>query len=166
MTFKIAERRKIILRITALSAILFLALESSNMAMATEQSKSSKQIEAVLSAQCDAWNKGSLDEFMKGYLQSDNTSYTSGGTEVWGYEALQERYQKKYGNSPETMGKVKFSDLKIIDLGSKNALVIGHWHLDKPDSTNLDGTFSLVLVLTKNGWKIMHDHTSLAEKQK
>jgi ketosteroid isomerase-like protein len=129
-----------------------------------ENPDTQKAIESVLTKQAEAWNRGDLDEFMKGYLHSENTSYTSGGTEVWGYEALHDRYQKKYGKSPETMGKLKFSELKVFPLGAKNALVIGHWHLDPQKPPAADGTFSLVFVKTKEGWKVLHDHTSLKKE--
>ena len=118
----------------------------------------------VLNAQKDAWNKGDLDGFMAGYLHSPDMSFTSGGKEVWGYDALKERYQKRYGQSKETMGQLKFTELKAFELGPKNELVIGHWHLDLA-SSSLDGVFSLVFVKAKDGWKCFHDHTSLAEKK-
>lgn len=123
------------------------------------------EIGSVMDKQSQAWNKGKLDEFMVGYLNSPRTSYTSGGTVVWGYEALKERYEKKYGQSPETMGKIGFTDLKFVELGPKDVLVIGHWHLDRTDKPAMDGVFSLVFVRAKDGWKIIHDHTSVAEKK-
>lgn len=68
-----------------------------------------ESVENVLDRQCNAWNRGKLAEFMSGYLKSNDTSYTSSATQVWGYEALRKRYEKKYGNSRESMGKLKFS---------------------------------------------------------
>jgi len=121
-------------------------------------------VTTLLSSQKDAWNKGDLDKFMSGYLNSEKLSFTSAGNIVWGYDALRTRYQKKYGESKETMGKLEFSDLKTYDLGPENELMIGRWHLDLA-TTSLDGVFSLVFVNTKDGWRIMHDHTSLAEKR-
>ncbi|MBX9723084.1 MAG: nuclear transport factor 2 family protein [Candidatus Obscuribacterales bacterium] len=134
--------------------------------LAESKSSSAKDdVAAVLQLQADAWNQGDLDKFMSAYLNSEETSYTSGGTEVWGYKALHDRYQNKYGKSPETMGKLSFSDLKCFDLGSKNELAIGRWHLELK-TTTLDGVFSLVLVKSKDGWKILHDHTSLSADKK
>jgi hypothetical protein len=121
-------------------------------------------LKAVLNKQCDAWNCGNLDEFMKSYLNSEETSFTSGGTEVWGYQALHDRYEKKYGNSRKSMGKLQFSGLKVLPLGQKNALVIGHWHLDPQNPPPVEGIFSLVFEKTADGWKIMHDHTSVEKK--
>ena len=150
-------------RLALLTALTILILSgfATTAESKAEAPNTQKAIETVLTKQCDAWNKGDLDEFMKGYLHSEKTSYTSGGTEVWGYDALHDRYQKKYGQSPETMGKLKFSELKVFPLGAKNALVIGHWHLDPQKPPAVDGVFSLVFVKTNDGWKVMHDHTSV-----
>lgn len=111
--------------------------------------------------QAQAWNKGDLEKFMTGYLHSNETSYTSGGKIVWGYDALKERYEKRYGKSTESMGKLSFSDLKILDLEKNHALCIGHWHLEGAENKTYDGVFSLVLRHAKDGWKVIHDHTSL-----
>ncbi len=143
----------------ALITLLLFLLAFSFPSEAAESKTRVEAITSVLQLQADSWNRGDLDAFMSGYLKSADTSYTSGGTIVWGYEALRQRYQTKYGSSRETMGKLKFSDLKCFELGAANELVIGHWHLELQSST-IDGVFSLVLVKTDEGWKIMHDHTS------
>jgi ketosteroid isomerase-like protein len=123
-------------------------------------------VRLLLETQSNAWNHGDLDQFLTGYLPSDQTSYVSSGTEVRGIEALRDRYQKKYGNDRETMGKLSFSELKVQNLGRTNALCIGHWKLDRSDKPTVSGIFSLVLARTNSGWKIMHDHTSVADAKK
>ena len=52
-----------------------------------------------------------------------------------------------------------FSDLEAISLGSGAALVLGRWSLagERP----LGGVFSVVLRRFDEGWRIIHDHTSL-----
>jgi hypothetical protein len=153
--------------LVALLSLMLLAMTSAFVTGANAEVNKSKLKEGVLSVlheQNDAWNKGDLDKFMSGYLKSADTSYSSSGKEVWGYEALQERYVKKYGNSKDTMGKLSFSDERVFDLGSENALCIGHWHLIREGKDPLDGSFSLVLLNTKEGWKILHDHTSVLNK--
>jgi ketosteroid isomerase-like protein len=148
----------------ALCLALLLVLTNACAGSCGQRSQAKDSIEAVLDRQCAAWNRGDLDEFMSGYQRSQDTSYTSGGTEVWGYDSLRDRYQKKYGASRESMGKLRFSNLRVLKLGSKNALVIGHWHLELQNPPALDGIFSLVFVKTGDGWKIMHDHTSVEKK--
>lgn len=122
-----------------------------------------ESIISLLQMQNDAWNNGDLEKFMTGYLNSPELSFTSDGKEVWGYEALKERYQKRYGDNRDSMGKLSFSNIKVTTLGKTNALAVGHWHLVRENSSEkLDGTFSIVLVRTEKwGWKILHDHTSI-----
>lgn len=115
----------------------------------------------ILQDQMEAWNNGDLDKFMSFYLESPEISYTSGGKVVWGFEALRKRYVDKYGSSKETMGKLSFSNLRISELGSSNALCLGQWHLERDGQPPFDGIFSLVFSRTNSGWKIIHDHTSL-----
>lgn len=121
-------------------------------------------VKNVLQTQAEAWNNGDLDKFMTGYVKSKDCSFASSNGEVWGYEAIQARYKTRYGSKKSEMGKLNFSDLKVIDLGPSNALCIGHWNLELEGKDPLAGIFSLVFVKTKEGWKIIHDHTSVSQK--
>jgi len=142
-----------------------LAVSAGVAALAASKKSSAKvEVPVVLQGQADAWNRGDLATFMTGYLKSADISYTAGGTEVRGYDALKERYEKKYGTDRESMGKLKFSDLRVSELGRDHALCVGRWHLDRAGKDALDGLFSLVLTRTSDGWKVIHDHTSLSEK--
>lgn len=142
-----------------------LTLAATLLTRQAEAADTESDVTAVLSKQAEAWNNADLDAFMTGYLRSPETSYTSSGEEVWGYDALLQRYQKRYGTSRDTMGKLTFSDLKTFSLGPKNALCIGHWHVELAAKPALQGTFSLVLTKTASGWKILHDHTSALAKK-
>lgn len=146
--------------------LILLALAAVLPVMAgAEKASAKKGVEELLNMQVEAWNRGDIDTFMKGYLQSPTISYTSGGVEVWGYEALLKRYQSRYGTKQDTMGKLSFSDLKISELGADHAMCIGHWHLVRDSQPNVDGTFTLVFVRSGAKWKIIHDHTSALQKQ-
>lgn len=119
------------------------------------------EIRTLLQNQADAWNAGDLDKFMTAYLNSPDISFISSDGEMRGYEALNQRYRKKYGNSKETMGRLSFTDLRVTKLGDSNALCIGHWFVERDHQPKLNGMFSLVLTRSDNAWKIIHDHTSL-----
>jgi ketosteroid isomerase-like protein len=118
-------------------------------------------IKGVLQSQADAWNKGDLKAFMSAYLNSPDVSYVSSDGELTGYEALLQRYQNKYGDKPETMGKLSFSNLKVQQLGMKNAMAVGNWRVERSGQPELNGIFTLVLSKTDDGWKLIHDHTSV-----
>lgn len=118
-----------------------------------------KAIRDVLDDQVAAWNKGDLKGFMKGYWESDQLTFFSGNARTGGWKATLERYQKKYQGEGKEMGRLAFEDLSIELLGDDHALVRGRFRLqlkeDKPT-----GLFTLILRRTRDGWRIIHDHTS------
>jgi len=61
------------------------------------------------------------------------------------------------------MGKLEFSNLRIELLGSEAGFVLGEWHLTMSDGKTPHGLFTLLLRKFPDGWKIVHDHTAVAE---
>lgn len=150
---------KLIVTILILTVAMFPAISKST------ETDDKAAIHKVLDMQSEAWNRGDLAAFMTGYLNSPDTSYTSGGAEVWGYEAIHNRYAKAYGTDSSAMGKLSFNNLRIVEVSKDSAFCVGHFHLLKPDATEADGVFSLVFKKTSKGWKIIHDHTTAGIKK-
>lgn len=118
-------------------------------------------IRAVLDAQTEAWNKGKLEEFMQGYWRSPKLTFYSAGNKRAGYDAVLERYRKTYQSDGKEMGKVTFSEVEVEMLGKQAAVVRGRWGLTMSDGKKLGGLYTLLLRhFKKDGWKIIHDHTS------
>jgi|SRR5215468_7844094 len=150
-------------RLTAILFLLFqcsLSAVSQNTAKPPSANKSEVAIRAVIEAQRDAWNRGDIDGYMDGYERSNDTVFVSGDNVTRGWQTVLERYKKNY-STREKMGTLTFSDLEITLLGKDSAVVLGRWHLQRA-SDEPHGTFSLIFRLTKQGWKIIHDHTSSA----
>ena len=118
-----------------------------------------KPIRQVLEDQVTAWNKGDLDGFMKGYWNSEKLTFYSGKDKRQGWKETLERYQKRYQGDGKEMGKLKFSGLEITKLGDGCVLVKGEWELTTTKET-INGLFTLIMKETKEGWRIIHDHTS------
>lgn len=116
-------------------------------------------IERVLTDQGAAWNRGDLEAFMDGYWRSPDLVFTSGGNVQRGWQTTFDRYLTTYGTSPETMGRLTFSDLEVHPLGASAAWVLGRWRLDN-DGAAMGGIFSLVFREIDGRWLIVHDHTS------
>jgi ketosteroid isomerase-like protein len=116
-------------------------------------------IRAVLDAQVAAWNKGDLEGFMRGYWNSPELSFFSGGTRTRGWQATLDRYQKKYRAEGKEMGTLTFSELEIDVLGTDSAVVRGCFRL-KMSKEEPTGLFTLVFRRFPDGWRIVHDHTS------
>jgi beta-aspartyl-peptidase (threonine type) len=120
-------------------------------------------IEAVVRTQQDAWNRHDLDAFMAGYWNSPELTFFSGANERNGWQATLDRYRAAYSSPGHEMGKLEFSALRIEMLGPDAAFVRGSWHLTMPDGKTPHGLFTLVFRKLPEGWRIVHDHTSVAE---
>ena len=118
-------------------------------------------IAAVLEKQEAAWNRGDLTAYMDGYAREDTLVFTSGGKIRRGWQATFDAYQAKYAKDPKAMGKLAFEILSIDAVGADGAVVLGSWNLtDSPADGR--GVFSVVLERRPEGWRVVHDHTSLA----
>ena len=116
------------------------------------------QIEAVLTTQAEAWNRGDIDSFMKYYWNSDELTFSSGGETTRGWTNTRDNYRKRYPTR-DLMGQLRFSQLEITLLGDSAALVLGRWRLAR-EMSPVAGNFSLVLRRIDGQWLIIHDHTS------
>lgn len=118
-------------------------------------------IRAVLTAQQSAWNEGKVDVFLEGYWHSNDLTFSGSTGIARGFDAVRERYKKNYPDR-QTMGKLDFSELEIrtLDKGANAALVLGHWRLSR-EKGDVGGVFSLVFQHFPDGWRIIHDHTSI-----
>jgi ketosteroid isomerase-like protein len=122
-------------------------------------------IHHVLDEQAAAWNRGDLEEFLRGYRHSPNLSFYSGGTVTSGWEATLQRYRTRYQGAGHEMGKLTFSDLEIHPLSAGSAWVGGRWHLEMKNGEQTGGLFTLILRKFSEGWRIVHDHTSEESKK-
>jgi ketosteroid isomerase-like protein len=144
--------------------IVVIIVTGSILGVAQGQSRQTKKdtdaIRAVLDAQRGAWNRGDIDGYMEGYARSDTTVFISGDSVTRGWQTVRDRYRTGY-DSREKMGTLTFSDLEVSLLNSTTAIVIGHWQLQRANDEP-KGRFTLIFKRLKNGWRIVHDHTSSA----
>ena len=123
--------------------------------------ETTKSINAVLSAQRDAWNRGDIGGFMDGYEKSDSIVFISGDSLTLGWQTVHDRYKRNY-NTPEKMGTLTYSEIEVKPINNDTAIVIGRWHLKRANDEP-HGRFTLLFKRTGAGWKIVHDHTSSAQ---
>jgi ketosteroid isomerase-like protein len=153
------------LRGLLLSALLLGTIQLSVRAQSSaapnkREGRSVAAIRAVLDAQAAAWNRGDIEGYMDGYARSKDTVFVSGDDVTRGWQTVLERYKKSY-NSREKMGMLTFSDLQFAPMGSNTVTVIGRWHLRRANDEP-HGRFTLIFKKTRQGWRIIHDHTSSA----
>ncbi len=135
-----------------------LLLISANVSAQSKDEKVSAAIQSVMNAQVTAWNAGNIEGFMQGYWKSDEMKFVSGDNVSRGWQAALDRYKKNY-DSKAKMGVLMFSGLEVNVLSKDAAVVLGNWSLAR-EKDNPKGKFTLVFRKFKDGWKIIHDHTS------
>ena len=124
-----------------------------------EQNADRDAIRMVLNAQQAAWNRGDVDAFLVGYWRSPELTFSGSSGVSRGWDGVLARYKKNYPDR-EAMGELDFSALEFRFLGKDAALVLGKWHL-KREKGDVGGVFTLVWQRFPEGWKIIHDHTSV-----
>ncbi len=122
------------------------------------QNSDVKAIQSILDNQTKFWNKGDLTNFMAGYLQSDSLVFIGKAGPTYGYANTLANYKKSYPDTSH-MGKLHFDIVSIKPLNTDHYFVIGKWYLDRTVG-NVNGIFTLILRKTKDGWKIIADHSS------
>lgn len=118
-------------------------------------------IQAVLDAQIAAWNRGDLTAYMDGYARTPALVFTSGGNVRRGWQDAFDHYQARYATDPKAMGSLAFQVDSIDPVGAGGAVVLGRWELTHTANAGR-GVFSLVVERRPEGWRIIHDHTSLS----
>jgi ketosteroid isomerase-like protein len=126
------------------------------------EDKVREAVQNVLDDQVEAWNRGDLQGFMKGYWKSDELTFFGGGDVEHGWQETYDRYRNKYQAEGKEMGTLKFDELQIDPTGPKSALVRGRWQLTLKDGKTKGGLFTLLFREEPQGWCVVHDHTSAA----
>ena len=136
----------------------FILLISTNSSAQSKNEKISEAIKSVMNTQVTAWNAGDIEGFMKGYWKSEQMKFVSGDNVSRGWQAALDRYKKNY-DSKAKMGVLTFSGLEVNILSKDSAVVLGSWSLAR-EKDNPKGKFTLIFRKFKDGWRIVHDHTS------
>ncbi|MDQ4122627.1 MAG: nuclear transport factor 2 family protein [Acidobacteriota bacterium] len=140
-----------------IAALLFVVLFAATVSAQKSDDRSVSEIRKVLDEQVAAWNQGSIEGFMEGYWRSEKTTF-SGRNLTRGWQTVLENYKKNY-DTREKMGKLSFGEPEITPLSKDAAYVFGTWKIED-GKTNPGGRFTLIFRRFKEGWRIVHDHTS------
>lgn len=120
-----------------------------------------RDVVASLNEQIEAWNNGDIEAFMAFYARGDSLRFASGNSIQHGWQQTLERYYRTYPDKTH-MGKLNFDLIEKRKLSADWIFIFGRFHLERDDSVgNLEGLFTLLIERTKNGWRIVADHTSV-----
>lgn len=146
-------------KISIIFCVLFLVIGTFGQ---SKDEKTKSSIKKVMEVQSAAWNNGDIEGFMDGYWNSPGMKFVSGDNVSRGWQAALDRYKKSY-DSKAKMGVLTFTGLEISILSDDAAVVLGNWALEREVDgvkDNPHGKFTLIFRKFKDGWKIVHDHTS------
>ncbi len=126
-----------------------------------QQETEAAAITALLKAQDAAWNAGDIEGFMKGYWESDDLRFASGGEVVRGFASTLARYKVRYPGR-EGMGVLTTQDYEIDLLSPDAAVAHGRWSVAREGEV-LGGLYTLILRKQNGAWMIVSDTTTSAE---
>jgi hypothetical protein len=123
----------------------------------TNNSSEKDAIMNVMNMQEQAWSDGSVDDFMKGYWQSDSLMFVGKNGIKYGWETTLDNYKKSYPDK-SAMGKLEFDVIKL-EVNGTSAFMLGKWSLIR-ENDNPNGYFDLYWKKINGNWVITIDHTS------
>ena len=123
----------------------------------TPQTSTEKEIFAAMDAAAVQWNKGDLDAYMALYDPQATMMLSSGRV---GLDSIRGVYVKYYFTGGHARQELAYDTYQLTMLGRHYALLTGRFILKANEKyPERKGTFSLTMVKTKDGWKILHDHS-------
>lgn len=125
---------------------------------AIAQSPGEAAVRKILALQSEAWNKGDIEGFMKGYWENDSLMFIGKKGITYGWKNTLDNYKKSYPGK-EAMGKLRFDIIQVKSLSEQYQQVTGRWHLQR-SADNLEGYFTLLFRQIKGQWVIISDHSS------
>jgi hypothetical protein len=122
------------------------------------QKNAREKILTLLDTQTQAWNRGDLEGFMKGYWENDSLRFIGKSGITYGYNNTLNNYKRGY---PDTaaMGKLQFTILVVKKLSPRYYEVVGKWYL-KRSIGDVSGHYTLLLRKINSKWVIVSDHSS------
>ena len=122
------------------------------------QPKNELAIRNILATQTAAWNRGEIDNFMKGYWENDSLMFIGKSGVTYGWTNTLNNYKKGY---PDTaaMGKLVFTLIQVKKLSGKYYHVTGKWLL-KRSIGDVGGHYTLLFKKINGRWVIVSDHSS------
>lgn len=122
------------------------------------QKNARQKILTLLDTQTQAWNRGDLEGFMKGYWENDSLRFIGKSGITYGYNNTLNNYKRGY---PDTaaMGQLQFTILVVKKLSPRYYEVVGKWYL-KRSIGDVSGHYTLLLRKINRKWVIVSDHSS------
>lgn len=108
-----------------------------------------------------AWNRGDFAGYMAGFA-NPGVVFVSGGKMQADWQGTLDHYVRDYGGAPERRGTLHFYDMKVDVLAPDAAMLVGHYHLERPDHPQ-EGINTRLFRKINGRWVIAMNHVSSYE---
>src|SRR4028118_1527849 len=122
-----------------------------------KMSKDEQQLRALLNGTAEGWNRGDLPKYLSVYTP-DATEMRGTGP-AGGVEAIEETMKKGFWKTGKPLQTLRYESVVVRMLGKEAALVTGNYILTGGNIPERKGWFTSVWRKTKNGWRMIHDHS-------
>ena len=139
--------------ITTFLSILALA----TLASAQKASSAETQIRAVLDITAVGWNTGDLSKYLYAYVPEATEMLSTGP--AGGVEAIEKTMKEGFWKTGRPLQVLRYEHIVVRMLGKDNALVTGQFILSGNNRPDRTGWFTTVWKKTKDGWRMIHDHS-------
>lgn len=134
------------------------AASSGTPASMVHADRTKADILAVVGEMETAWNRGDFAGYMLGFA-NPSVLFVSGGKIQAGWQGTLDHYVRDYGGSPDRRGHLHFYDIHIDMLAPDSALLISHFHLEKPEHPQ-EGINTRLFRKIGGRWVIAMNHVS------
>lgn len=121
------------------------------------------EIRSLISRMEAAWNRGDFEGYMAGFA-NPGVVFVSNGRIQDGWQGTLDHYIRDYGGASERRGALRFYDINIERLGPDAAMLVGHYHLERPEHPQ-EGVNTRLLRKIDGQWLITLNHVSSHEPQ-
>ena len=108
-----------------------------------------------------ARNRGDFKGYMAGF-QNPGVVFVSGGRMQADWQGTLDHYVRDYGGAPDRRGTLHFYDMKVDVLAPDAAMLVGHYHLERPDHPQ-EGINTRLFRKVGGRWVIAMNHVSSYE---
>ena len=113
----------------------------------------------MLESSANAWNRGDLEAFLSDYQDAPSTTFVGSSGILSGVDEIRDNYASSFGPGAER-DSLRFDSVQVRTLNPTIGIVTARWTLYDDGMIRAAGPFTLVMRLTRSGWKITHDHSS------
>jgi uncharacterized protein (TIGR02246 family) len=125
----------------------------------TDRAALTREIAAQLDRAASDWNRGDLEGFLSDYAPDSSTTFVDGRRARHGLGFIRQNYERWFAPGARR-DSLHFEELEARPLSPTLALVTARFVLQRNGVVSSSGPFTLVMERRRQGWKILHDHSS------